>query len=358
MVVMYKYFAFKLINGMKRILILHILFFNALISSAQLVALSISNGNVIQCDTWSVIGENLIQGEVYLELKAGEKLAFSYFNEDDSAWKNDLPIVLYSESGFTTSETGSRTIINVSTSGCYNLDIVLDTSLNISNPSVSIYESAVNCISSTTSDIYDSICISSLPYQWKNQYITASGVYSYDTLNVMGNDSIITLHLTVNDCTNYVEDITNTTATLKWLPDSAVVQYDINVYTSETHFAQYIVGANGQILSSQRFVPSIYKHKLDTTTSSTEYFTISLDGLSAGTDYTYTIEGTNAESVPIYHEEGTFTTLNEDEEGLFDAVADDPRKQAQKLLRGDVLFIERNDKIYNLNGIEVQTTNQ
>ena len=151
-----------------------------------------------------------------------------------------------------------------------------------------------------------------------------------------------------------VESITDTTATLKWLPDSAVVQYDINVYTSETHFAQYIVGANGQILSSQRFVPSIYKHKLDTTTSSTEYFTISLDGLSAGTDYTYTIEGTNAESVPIYHEEGTFTTLNEDEEGLFDAVADDPRKQAAKFLHDGVLFIERNDKTYTTSGQEVR----
>ena len=204
----------------------------------------------------------------------------------------------------------------------------------------------------------DTIATECTVFTWYEHTCDASGDYVHTFFggNAVGGDSIVTLHFTLLN--TIVKDITSSTATILWRKNEAVTQYDINVYTSETHFAQYIVGANGQILSSQRFVPSIYKHKLDTTTSSTEYFTISLDGLSAGTDYTYTIEGTNAESVPIYHEEGTFTTLNEDEEGLFDAVADDPRKQAQKLLRGDVLFIERNDKIYNLNGIEVQTTNQ
>ena len=154
---------------------------------------------------------------------------------------------------------------------------------------------------------------------------------------------------------SYAEDITETTATLKWLPDTAVTQYEINVYQDSTRFAQYIVDAHGELISSQRFAPSIYHHKLDTTTSSTEYFVISLEGLSAGTDYNYTIDGTNAESAPVYHEEGTFTTLNEGE-GFLDAIADDPRKQTKKILREGQLLILRNGRIYTLNGTEIQQT--
>ena len=151
-----------------------------------------------------------------------------------------------------------------------------------------------------------------------------------------------------------VEDITATTATLKWIPDAAVIQYDINIYTADTLFAHYIVDGDGNITSSQRFAPSIYHQKLDTTTSSTDYFVITLNGLSAGTDYDYTIDGTDAQSSPVCHEEGTFTTLNEDEEGFLDAIADDPRKQARKILRDGQWYILHNDRIYNLNGTEMK----
>ena len=440
---------------MKKVLILHILFFNALIASAQIVALSISNGTVIQCDTWTQsYDENHMQSEIYVDLKAEEKMSFSYFDEDDSMWKNDLPIVLYSESGFTTSETSGRTIINVSTSGCYKLYIVLD----INSPSATVYEEVANInncqLKSTVCDIYDTICGSY--YLWKNQYLYASGDYQFDTLNVAGGDSILTLHLTLardtltiwnlytcsselpyvwqdvifdaagdqvltltnaagcdsivhlhlesfeptygdtiaveeyapfiwyeHTCTatgyyvhtfngrnihgcdsiltlyftllnSTVDSITSSTATLKWLPDSAVTQYDINVYTSDTLFAQYLVDGNGQVLSSQHFAPAIYHQKLDTTISSKDYFVITLDGLSAGTDYTYTIEGVNAQNTPIYHEAGSFKTLKEKEEGLFDVISDNPRKQTQKFIRDGILFIERNGKTYNAQGVEMK----
>lgn len=151
-----------------------------------------------------------------------------------------------------------------------------------------------------------------------------------------------------------VEDITTSSATLKWIPDSTVTQYDINIYTGGTHFAQYLVDSKGNIISSQRFAPSIYHHKLDTTVSSTEYFVISLDGLSAGTNYSYTIDGINAQSAPIYHEEGSFKTLNEDTEGLLDIISDDPRKQVVKIFRDAQIFILRGDKVYNAQGALVK----
>jgi len=150
-----------------------------------------------------------------------------------------------------------------------------------------------------------------------------------------------------------VDDITETTATLKWIPDTTVMQYNINIYTSDTLFAHYVVDGDGNITSSQRFAPSIYHQKLDTTTSSTDYFVITLNGLSAGTDYDYTIDGTDAQSSPVYHEEGTFTTLNEDEDGFFDAIADDHKKQMQKILQEGQLYIIQGEDMITIQGIKV-----
>lgn len=195
-------------------------------------------------------------------------------------------------------------------------------------------------------------------YVWHGIEYNKTGDYLHMLRNVAGCDSLATLHLIVDQsvCASYVEDITKTTATLKWIADSAVTQYDINVYTGGVHFAQYLVDGKGQLISSQHFAPSIYHHKLDTTNSSTDYFVISLDGLSAGTDYNYTIDGTNADNAPIYHEEGQFTTKWP--EGVILPVADDPHKQARKIIKDGQLLILRNGRIYTLNGIEIQQTKQ
>jgi len=188
------------------------------------------------------------------------------------------------------------------------------------------------------------------------KYISENAVLlvPYDSINAYKNISEYANSFAEIKGFSDIEDITDTTATLKWLPDTAVTQYDINVYTNGTHFAQYLVDGNGQIKSSQRFAPSIYHQKLDTTTSSTEVFVISLNGLSAGTDYNYTIDGTNSQSASIYHEEGSFKTLNEGEEGLFDITSDDPRKQARKILYNGQIYILRGEKVYTLQGQEVE----
>jgi uncharacterized protein (UPF0248 family) len=108
-----------------------------------------------------------------------------------------------------------------------------------------------------------------------------------------------------------VIEITETTAQIIWLPDHDVTQYTINVYHAGTSIARYLVDGHGQIISSQRFAPDVHKQKMDTTQSSTEYFTVSVDDLEPGTDYTYTIEGTNNQQDRIYHEEGIFTTRDD-----------------------------------------------
>ena len=55
-------------------------------------------------------------------------------------------------------------------------------------------------------------------------------------------------------------------------------------------------------------------------------------------------------AAPIYHEEGSFKTMDEGEEGLFDVILDDPRKQTIKILRDGQLYILRNGKTYDLLG--------
>lgn len=174
--------------------------------------------------------------------------------------------------------------------------------------------------------------------------------YKADSLYVKAFADIVGYH--VGEST--VDNITANSAEIRWLGDSTVVRYDIDVYQNNTHFAHFEVNGKGDVESSQYFAPSVYRMPMDTTTSSSDYFVISLESLDSGTDYTYTINGTDAQSSPVYHEEGTFTTLNEDEEGFFDAIADDPRKQARKILRDGQWYILHNDRIYNLNGTEMK----
>lgn len=63
-----------------------------------------------------------------------------------------------------------------------------------------------------------------------------------------------------------------------------------------------------------------------------------------------TIHVLYAHNAPIYHEEGSFKTMDEGEEGLFDVILDDPRKQTIKILRDGQLYILRNGKTYDLLG--------
>ena len=153
-----------------------------------------------------------------------------------------------------------------------------------------------------------------------------------------------------------VAEITTTTATLKWQPDTAVTHYEIKVYTDSVLFAQYMVDGKGQILSSQRFAPSIYRQKMDTTTSSTDYFVITLDGLSAGTDYDYTIQGINASNEVVYHEQGSFTTRTDDEQGIdnvdFSSLKEE--KRGRLILRNGHVFIIIGNETYTLQGQKIK----
>ena len=182
-------------------------------------------------------------------------------------------------------------------------------------------------------------------------YVPDASVSAYKAISNYASkfSKILSLKLSHSEVFN----LTSTSVVLKWLADSAVIQYDINIFQDATLFAHYVVDGDGHITSSQRFVPSIYHQKLDTTTSSTDYFVITLNGLSAGTDYDYTIDGTDAQSSPVYHEEGTFTTLNEDEDGFFDAIADDHKKQMQKILQEGQLYIIQGEDMITIQGIKV-----
>lgn len=147
-----------------------------------------------------------------------------------------------------------------------------------------------------------------------------------------------------------VENITESSAVIKWLHDTAVTQYDIKIYQQETLFAQYIVGGDGQIVSSQQFAQTIHKMRMDTTNSSTDYYVLTLDDLEAGTEYNYSIDGTDANNAPVYHEEGSFMTKTTD--GIEPVVTDD-KKKVRKIFRDGQIFILRENKTYTIMGLSL-----
>ena len=62
-----------------------------------------------------------------------------------------------------------------------------------------------NCCTPTSSVSNVTVCSNSLPYTWNMQSISATGIYTYTTMNAGGCDSVSTLNLTVNICDNILD---------------------------------------------------------------------------------------------------------------------------------------------------------
>ena len=148
-----------------------------------------------------------------------------------------------------------------------------------------------------------------------------------------------------------VTDITENSAVLKWRPDTAVVYYDIDVYQQTTLVAHYEVNGQGQLISPVS--PVVHKMKKDTTSSSTDYYVLTINDLSANTSYNYNISGKNSQNVSVYHELGSFTTREKQTTSVSELSADDPNKARKIYLNGQML-IEKNGKFYNAVGVEVK----
>ena len=147
------------------------------------------------------------------------------------------------------------------------------------------------------------------------------------------------------------ENVTSTTASLKWKPDSIVSQYIINIYTNRNLFATYTVDSLGNVVSDYHHISGNYRMPMDTTKSTTEFYVISLEDLTGATEYNYTIDGTDADGNLVYHVEGTFhTTITI---GFATTPSDYTRRCIRKIFRNGQLFILIDDKTYTLSGIEV-----
>ena len=181
-------------------------------------------------------------------------------------------------------------------------------------------------------------------------YVPADAVTAYQASDWNGYFKNI---VGMNEAETKIETLSGNSVTLKWKPDEDVTLYDINVYAGSNHVARYLVDGDGKLTSSQRFAPTVYFHKKDTTVSTNEYFVITLDNLSEDTKYTYTIKGQNAQQEEVYHEEGVFRTAVR-AQALTDAVANDPRPAARKILLNGQVFILRGEKIYTLQGKEMK----
>ena len=127
-----------------------------------------------------------------------------------------------------------------------------------------------------------------VPFDALNNYLSDS-IYANAFAAIVG----------INMGESEVINIEETTAKILWESSPIVELYQINVFKADTLIAQIQVDANEQIISQQYFAPKmrfadntpIHNMPQDTTISGTDYYVISLTGLSAGTQYTYTIQG-------------------------------------------------------------------
>lgn len=174
-----------------------------------------------------------------------------------------------------------------------------------------------------------------------------------------------------------VIDIDTTSATLCWSPQPNVTQYVINVYENENPYAEFIVNADGTIVS-EKYADDISptqsnqsfcgrKRKVssesgielplmiitDTTTNSTDYFVITLNNLQPGTDYSYTVQGMNVMGESIYEDTGTFTTLTSN---YLEVIFTNEQKKYETTkfyYKGTICIRSSNRDVYNMRGIKV-----
>lgn len=146
-----------------------------------------------------------------------------------------------------------------------------------------------------------------------------------------------------------IGEVTESTALLKWIPDEAVNEYTINVYTSGELFRQYLVDGNGNLKNANNVIARIPQMKMDTTYSSEDYFVVSMEDLNSSTNYNYTIDGNDVQGTLVYHEEGNFTTKAG--EGI-DVVLPDQDKP-RKIFRNGQIYILKGEYIYTLQGIKM-----
>lgn len=176
-------------------------------------------------------------------------------------------------------------------------------------------------------------------------FVPAESVSTYKSIAAYA-DHFKGIYAFGDDISN-VMDITDSSALITWFPNPDVIEYTIKVYTSGQQIAQYVVDGEGNLQSSQRFMPSVYQQKMDTTHSSTDYFVLSVEDLEPGTDYNYSINGVADDSSTIYQVNGIFRTTFP--EGFFEPISTDSEKVRKVFLNGQI-YILRGDRVYTVTG--------
>ncbi len=177
----------------------------------------------------------------------------------------------------------------------------------------------------------------------------ALDAYKADSLYVKAFADIRGYHVGASE----VGDITESTATLKWLRDSSVVEYTISIFTTnKSLYAQYKVDSDGNATEVPLSLPN--KIRKDSTSSSTDFFVLTIKNLTIKTSYIYEIIGVDRNSEQVYHEMGSFRTVDP-YEALEPIEADDPQRTTRKILLDGQILIIRGEKYFDLRGQEVKS---
>ena len=147
-----------------------------------------------------------------------------------------------------------------------------------------------------------------------------------------------------------VEDVTPNDATILWYIDADIADYTIRIYTADTLYREYKVDTAGHMT---RMKMPVYRMRLDTAYSSTDFCVLSINSMQSSTTYTYEITGTNPDpNKADYREIGMFRTDNTIT-GIEDPESDQNASQTKILRNGQVYLIYKG-RIYDVRGTEIK----
>ena len=151
------------------------------------------------------------------------------------------------------------------------------------------------------------------------------------------------------------------TASVSWVQNFSATGYVWTLYLDEAktqRFMSLTFDANGHLthidLNSGHMperMPALYNEDGEEEKRFAEYYSFTITGLQANTQYYYTRQSLSGTEV-IDEEVGSFSTLDNGEEGLGDVQRD--KEQCAKTFRDGHILIQRADKTYTLQGQEVK----
>ena len=146
-----------------------------------------------------------------------------------------------------------------------------------------------------------------------------------------------------------VDEVTNEAVTIRWVSDPEIEDYTVRIYTADTLYREYKVDKEGNMT---RLKMPVYRMRMDTAYSSTDFCVLSINSMQSSTTYTYEITGIYPKpDQPVYYEVGMFRT-SEDPMGMEEVRKNEVR--CTKVTRDGQVYLLFHGRTYDVRGREIK----